>query len=1297
MIEPAPRPLSHRRLERLALGLRNRLTTGSHQLQMEHDRLQRRFGELDRERAEALRQIDQRWQSELATLITAWDEATHSGWDEAELRAYIAVSQTAARQRQHRQETRREIDETTQEAQRRAANVERRFQTAIKIPRKRYQELKATGQRLFDELRQVAEAAGMALAQNSIRHPPVENNPPQVRSSHTADEALQNLRTAINDARHHQHRLSHHPQAMFLGSIWWWLICLGSLALVPAILVGFSITSFLPAIIAGGVVTTLLLITGMLGARPILKKVATVEYPKVIEQVKRGEQLLARLEVLATEENDRQLQRLAEKRDTRYQQITDWRRRRIEQLQRHRDEKLRQIGEQAEAEKQHASQQLADNLESTQQDHQQRVAAARSRMTLDKEKTSHQFDDQQRSVDEQLEQLTLRGKSRFGAATAKAVSAAERNRQWCKQHFPDWESLQAVDTAWPPVLERPSFPLGKSVLIAEDLQSSLESLWTPYLFDPITDRYLVITGDASHSLTTGLIRNILLRFLTTLPPGKVQACIVDPPGLGRDFGWLMQLGDFDPTLVTHRVWTQPGHIAKQIQSLAHAAEDFIQQSLRNRYRDITDYNTEAGALSEPYRLLVWTSLPHGLEDATWNHLLSLLDSGARCGIFPILIVDPDAEWQFPAQRDALLSDGLQLTIDTTHNKLHAAGTAGAASQSAEGSAMSIVPDPPADDAVAQAVIHEAGRRALLASRVEVPMEHLLPNGDHRWEGDSSVALDIPIGQSGVGRVQSVQLGHATAQHALIAGKTGSGKSSLLHALITSATLKYSPEHLRLVLLDFKKGVEFQVYSDVQLPHCDIIGIESQREFGLSALEYVDQCMQARGEVFRGSSVQDLASWNALNPDHPMPRMLIIIDEFQELFIEDDALAGRAQQLLDRIVRQGRSFGVHAVLSSQTLAGAYSLPRTTLGQMAVRIALQCDASDAQIIFSEDNPAAARLKHPGQAIYNDSGGRIEGNHSLQVGWLSQARQTELLSDLPSGYQNSDPTSNRLGRTVVFDGNRAAAWESQQAGLAIDSAKSQRNPDAMWCLVGESVSIDPAVCFPFTQQTGRNVLLVGSRDEQAAPTLLSLVASFSREARGECQLFTIQGSKPTDRYALQLTSRFDALSGVHEQVDSRAAETLIDRLHQQLQTRIDEAESTVEPHPVLLVLLGLGRLRSLRNEDDFGLGSFGESQLTAAQKLEELLRDGPSQRMHVVIWADSYSIVSRWLSRAAMREIEIRLLMQMSASDSTNLIDAIDASRLGPHVMLLLDEATGDSCKFRPFAPDSMTEMVTWYRKG
>src|SRR6185295_18599814 len=115
---------------------------------------------------------------------------------------------------------------------------------------------------------------------------------------------------------------------------------------------------------------------------------------------------------------------------------------------------------------------------------------------------------------------------------------------------------------------------------------------------------------------------------------------------------------------------------------------------------------------------------------------------------------------------------------------------------------------------------------------------------------------------------------------------------------------------------------------------------------------------------------------------PMPRSLLIIDEFQEFFTEEDRVSQAAALLLDRLVRQGRAFGIHVVLGSQTLGGAYTLARSTIDQMAVRIALQCSEADGRLILGDDNPAARMLSRPGEAIYNDANGLVEGNSLFQV---------------------------------------------------------------------------------------------------------------------------------------------------------------------------------------------------------------------------------------------------------------------------------------------------------------------------
>ena len=72
---------------------------------------------------------------------------------------------------------------------------------------------------------------------------------------------------------------------------------------------------------------------------------------------------------------------------------------------------------------------------------------------------------------------------------------------------------------------------------------------------------------------------------------------------------------------------------------------------------------------------------------------------------------------------------------------------------------------------------------------------------------------------------------------------------------------------------------------------------------------------------------------------------------------------KASQLLDRLVRQGRAFGIHVQLGSQTLGGACSLARSTLGQMAVRIALQCGEGDAHLILSDEQRGAFALPRRG----------------------------------------------------------------------------------------------------------------------------------------------------------------------------------------------------------------------------------------------------------------------------------------------------------------------------------------------
>ena len=275
-----------------------------------------------------------------------------------------------------------------------------------------------------------------------------------------------------------------------------------------------------------------------------------------------------------------------------------------------------------------------------------------------------------------------------------------------------------------------------------------------------------------------------------------------------------------------------------------------------------------------------------------------------------------------------------------------------------------------------------------------------------------------VGRTGATRFQSLKLGKGTSQHVLIAGKTGSGKSTLMHAMITNAALWYSPDEVELYLVDFKKGVEFKTYATHLLPHARAIAIESDREFGLSLLQRLDVELTRRGELFRkAGGVQNLEGYRATPNALVLPRTLLIIDEYQEFFTEDDRLAQEATLLIERLVRQGRAFGMHVLLGSQTAGG---LPRGVMEQFAVRIALATTEAGSQIILGDNNSAARLLTRPGEAIYNDGGGLVENNSPFQVAFLSDAKRDVYLADLAS---KAEPYFKRFGYPIVFEGNAAA----------------------------------------------------------------------------------------------------------------------------------------------------------------------------------------------------------------------------------------------------------------------------------
>ncbi|RMF38969.1 MAG: hypothetical protein D6753_14870, partial [Planctomycetota bacterium] len=264
------------------------------------------------------------------------------------------------------------------------------------------------------------------------------------------------------------------------------------------------------------------------------------------------------------------------------------------------------------------------------------------------------------------------------------------------------------------------------------------------------------------------------------------------------------------------------------------------------------------------------------------------------------------------------------------------------------------------------------------------------------------------------------------------------------------------------------------------------------------------------------------------------------------------------------------------------------------------------------------------------------------------------------------------------------------------AITHAAQTVNSDAIWCVAGESVAIQPAVTIPLTYQAGRNVLLVGNDDAAMAATLSAIIASLAHHASGHQLPFVcrmIQGARPTDRHARELPRMWAAAQMAPQVVEPRDAEKLIDQVYEELLRREErDASPADEPLQVLLVAQ-LGRVKALRRPDDYDFGDLGDGPLSPAKKLEKILAAGPSHGMFTLLWADTYGTVQRWLSRSTLKELEIRILGQMGAADASNLVESLVGTQLGPHEMLLYDEALAQQQRFRPYDIASMTQLGRW----
>ncbi|HZR53109.1 MAG TPA: FtsK/SpoIIIE domain-containing protein [Streptosporangiaceae bacterium] len=770
---------------------------------------------------------------------------------------------------------------------------------------------------------------------------------------------------------------------------------------------------------------------------------------------------------------------------------------------------------------------------------------------------------------------------------------------------------------------------------------------------------LITEGDPD--VARSLLQAITLRLAVATAPGTVRFALADAAGQGRYLSAFLRL----PALLRVSSSGQGGGVAaspEEIEDLLRALTghvvSVIQTRLTNVYDSIEDYNANTVGITVPYLVLALTAFPEGITDRAAGLLTRLARNGPRAGLYIVATAEPGSE-----------IGGHVTTLNTTRD-------GDLTWDDPDLGECVLRPDTMPSAARANPWLDAVGTTANLRIR-ELTFGQIATPSEQLWSGDTATGLDVQIGVTMTGESQHFVLGVRGVHHGLVGGDTRMGKTNLLHVLICQLALRYPPEELELYLLDFKE-VEFDAYLTERLPHARAITSRTDREFGLSMLRRFHDEIDRRARLCREAKVTDLTDYRR-QTGQPLPRALVIMDEFQVLFTHEDRLAREAAQLLADLAKRGAAFGLHLLLATQSPGGlltAYLRP--VYEQMALRIALGCmQPSVSQAILGEGNDGATRLIRAGDAIYNDRRG--EGaNPVARLALLPTRERLALISGiraLGGGREYPAPASFDPDAPAVFAPNDPACFDPDAP-----AEHSPGPPGAVAAWLGEALEIKPPTTAVFDRYVRSNLLVVGA-EEHGHGLLLATVLSAATQCTPAQASFTIAHfARPSSPYH----GFFGVLDGLPHDVRICDGATVGEELAA-LGADLDERLAAESPRPARFFLVaGMHRWHELTTEGDYGRPS------ETAVRLARLADKGPDVGIHVVAWADSYGTAERSLRRAGIARFGLRAVLRLfSPAESDALLGVAAAVGLDDNRALFRDtEWPIDQVeKFKPYSISSL----------
>jgi hypothetical protein len=240
-----------------------------------------------------------------------------------------------------------------------------------------------------------------------------------------------------------------------------------------------------------------------------------------------------------------------------------------------------------------------------------------------------------------------------------------------------------------------------------------------------------------------------------------------------------------------------------------------------------------------------------------------------------------------------------------------------------------------------------------------------------WCGD----LPVPLGRDGGGAPIIIDL--AAQPHILVAGATGSGKSMLLHAWLTTLLRRQTPDAARVALIDLKQVELAPRYGGA--PHL----WDAPATTGAAATALLRRLvaeMDARYALLQQRGLRDLGAWRRADSASAPPLLVLVVDEVADLPATDES--GAAAAALRALTRKARAAGIHLALATQrpsvdVLAGEIK------ANIPARVALALPtATDSQVALGQ--AGAETLLGAGDLLYRSPDGALVRAQAPLVAW-------------------------------------------------------------------------------------------------------------------------------------------------------------------------------------------------------------------------------------------------------------------------------------------------------------------------